>query len=111
MGASASSYASSTVWGTIERSSCSRSHGHSTRRRRVISSRRARLARAPSSTGQPPLVLVPVLVVGGACCGACWVGACCCVGAAPEAGVGVFVFGPFAQSGITYGFAHFVSPL
>src|SRR4051812_30252177 len=39
--ASASSYASSTVCGTIERSSCSRSHGHSTRRRRVISSRRA----------------------------------------------------------------------
>src|SRR4051812_5519157 len=41
MAASASSYASSTVCGTIDRSSCSRSHGHSTRRRRVISSRRA----------------------------------------------------------------------
>src|SRR3954471_1564348 len=39
--APASSYASSTVCGTIERSSCSRSQGHSTRRRRVISSRRA----------------------------------------------------------------------
>src|SRR3954451_11272252 len=51
MAASASSYASSTVCGTIERSSCSRSHGHSTRRRRVISSRRARLARALSSNG------------------------------------------------------------
>src|SRR3954462_5619590 len=38
--ASASSYASSTVCATIERSSCSRSQGHSTRRRRVISSRR-----------------------------------------------------------------------
>src|SRR3954470_17128861 len=49
MAASASSYASSTVCGTIERSSCSRSHGHSTRSLRVISSRRARLARAPSS--------------------------------------------------------------
>src|SRR4051812_4153611 len=52
--ASASSYASSTVCGTIERSSCSRSHGHSTRSLRVISSRRARLARAPSSTGLLP---------------------------------------------------------
>src|SRR5258705_13249083 len=53
MAASASSYASSTVWGTIERSSCSRSHGHSTLSLRVISSRRARLVRALSSTGLP----------------------------------------------------------
>src|SRR3954447_7731965 len=49
LAASASSYASSTVCGTIERSSCSRSHGHSTRSRRLISSRRA--SARPDSSG------------------------------------------------------------
>src|SRR5215210_4588799 len=48
--AAASSYASSTVCGTIERSSCSRSHGHSSRRRRVRASRR-RSASTMSSDG------------------------------------------------------------
>src|SRR3954452_12435765 len=48
--AAASSYASSTVCGTIERSSCSRSHGHSSRRRRVRASRR-RSASTISSDG------------------------------------------------------------
>jgi len=41
LAASASSYASSTVCGTIVRSSCSRSQGHSRRSRCVISSSRA----------------------------------------------------------------------
>src|SRR3954468_17245143 len=49
LAASASSYASSTVCGTIERSSCSRSHGHSVRSRRVISSRRA--SASPEASG------------------------------------------------------------
>src|SRR3954451_23407132 len=58
LAASASSYDSSTVCGTIERSSCSRSHGHSTRSRREIASRRASASpdRSGSLTlGRPPL--------------------------------------------------------
>ena len=73
--ASASSYASSTVCGTIERSSCSRSHGHSRRRRRVIRSSRSSAseptrgrprpqARPRSRRAQPPGG------AGGAVCGA-----------------------------------------
>src|SRR3954470_20079706 len=107
MAASASSYASSTVCGTIERSSCSRSQGHSTRSRRVISSRRARLARAPSST---VAYLVSVLVdeVPVLCGVVVWT-----CGEPPEAGAvdDAFCFGAFAQSGITYALAHFVLPL
>src|SRR4051794_18353671 len=55
--ASASSYDSSTVCGTIERSSCSRSHGHSTRSRREIASRRASASPHRSGAltrGRPP---------------------------------------------------------
>jgi D-alanyl-D-alanine carboxypeptidase len=48
--AAASSYASSTVCGTIERSSCSRSHGHSRRSRRVNASRRRSASTSRSSS-------------------------------------------------------------
>src|SRR4051812_19124087 len=63
--ASASSYASSTVCGTIERSSCSRSHGHSTRRRRVSASRRSRAAATSLGSGgdtRPRLASAPLAV-------------------------------------------------
>ena len=56
--ASASSYASSTVCGTIVRSSCSRSHGHSRRSRRVIS------IQARERLGDLPWRLAQVVVVG-----------------------------------------------
>src|SRR3954464_14777560 len=56
LAAAASSYASSTVCGTIERSSCSRSHGHSRRSRRVNASRR-RSASTDSADGSSAKLL------------------------------------------------------
>src|SRR4029453_14206530 len=53
--ASATSYASSTVCGTIVRAVCSRSHGHSARRRRVSS-----LSSASASAVTRPTLPLPV---------------------------------------------------
>jgi hypothetical protein len=51
------------VCGTIERSSCSRSQGHSLRRRRVIASRRSSASTTAGPLTARPFYLV-VLVVG-----------------------------------------------
>src|SRR3954469_1581808 len=55
--AAASSYASPTVCGTIERSSCSRSHGHSRRSRRVNASRRRSASTSREISSKPLLAL------------------------------------------------------